>query len=203
MSRVARSHLNGHVGPVRFHKELKYKMYLSPIMYGWYHNTPWAKYNNFAWFWSEHKDIRKTVVNHVQRVTSARAFGTRLDMCPSVIQELSQEGPFTLFCPRNQAMELIRPEAWEKLWDEERNKFFRHHVVRGKWGIKDLAEAEKSRAKVESLAEQPLKITATGSLETHDRQVFVDGARITKTNIRCWNGYVHFLDRPLIPRWRN
>ncbi|CAJ1336655.1 unnamed protein product, partial [Effrenium voratum] len=43
--------------------------------------------------------------------------------------ELSQEGPFTLFCPRNQAMELIRPEAWEKLWDEERNKFFRHHVA--------------------------------------------------------------------------
>ena len=142
--------------------------------------------------------IRKTVVNHVQRVTSARSFGTRLDSAPLVIQELSQQGPFTLFCPTNKAMERIQEDAWEKLWDEELHRFFRHHAVRGRYGIADLVESNQ----VKSLAEQPLNISVTGSLEGHDRQVFVDGARLTKANIRCWNGYVHFLDRPLIPRWR-
>mmetsp|Transcript_59535 Transcript_59535/g.94143 ORF Transcript_59535/g.94143 Transcript_59535/m.94143 type:complete len:201 (+) Transcript_59535:18-620(+) len=199
MSRCARAHLFDGVGPVKFHKIRKQKHQLSPIMYGWYHNSPWSKFNNHAWFWSEKSMIRKTVVNHVQRVTSARSFGTRLDSAPGVIQELSQEGPFTLFCPTNEAMELIKEDAWDKLWDEELNRFFRHHVVRGKWGIADLVEHS---SQVKSLADQPLQISVSGSLECHDRQVFIEKARLTKANIRCWNGYVHFLDRPLIPRWR-
>mmetsp|Transcript_2975 Transcript_2975/g.5160 ORF Transcript_2975/g.5160 Transcript_2975/m.5160 type:complete len:204 (-) Transcript_2975:59-670(-) len=201
MSRCARAHLFEGVGPIKFHKERLQKHRLSPMMYGWYHNSPWSKYNNFAWFASEKKAIRKTVVNHVQRVTSAREFGTRLDESPTVIQELSQEGPFTLFCPSNTAMEMIREDAWEKLWGEEKAKFFRHHVVRGKWGIADLVRAMESK-EVKSLANQHLNVTVSGSLETMDRVVHINGATLTKANIRCWNGYVHFLDRPLIPRFR-
>lgn len=172
-------------------------------MYGWYHNTPWSKYNNFAWYWSENRSIRKTIVNHAQMVKQTRTFGTGLESAPSVIQELSQDGPFTLFCPNNEAMEMIKESAWEKLWDEEKAKFFRNHAVKGRWGIADLVEASSKQDQVRSLAEQPLPITVTGSLETYDRVVKIGGATITKVNIRCWNGYVHIVDRPLVPRWRS
>eukprot|EP00439_Symbiodinium_sp_Y106_P030018 s3291_g3.t1 len=90
-ARAARAHLFDLVGPIKFHKDRLPKTKLSPMMYGWYHNCPWSAQNNLSWFWSEKKAIRKTVVNHVQRVTSAREFGTRLDESPSVIQDLIRD----------------------------------------------------------------------------------------------------------------
>eukprot|EP00442_Polarella_glacialis_P038482 CAMPEP_0115071070 /NCGR_PEP_ID=MMETSP0227-20121206/13465_1 /TAXON_ID=89957 /ORGANISM="Polarella glacialis, Strain CCMP 1383" /LENGTH=201 /DNA_ID=CAMNT_0002457655 /DNA_START=92 /DNA_END=694 /DNA_ORIENTATION=- len=201
MSRMARAHLFDGVGPIKFHKIRIRKADASPVIYGWHHNTPWSKFNNFAWYWSENKMIRKTIVNHAMKVRQTREFGNQLDASPSVTQELSQDGPFTLFCPNNDAMEMIRESAWEKLWDEEKARFLRNHVVRGKWGIADLAAAHGSK-EVKSLAEQGLEVTVTGSLETMDRVVQIGGATVTKANIRCWNGYVHIIDRPLVPRFR-
>eukprot|EP00913_Durusdinium_trenchii_P020973 g19708.t1 len=57
--------------------------------------------------------------------------------------------------------------------------------VRGRYGIADLV----SETQVKSMADQPLTVSTTGSLKSHDRQVYVAGARLTKVNIRCWNGY--------------
>lgn len=203
MSRMARAHLfaENH-GPVRFHKIRKSKEQRSPVLYGWHHNHPWSKYNNFAYYWSEHRPIRKTVVNHAQRVNQIKAFGERLELSPTVVQELSQEGPFTLFCPTNDAMALIQESAWDKLWEEERSQFLRHHVVKGRWGIADLAAAKDQPNKLVSLANQPLPVAVHGSLEEMNREVRVAGAMVTKSNVRCWNGYVHIIDRPLVPRWR-
>ncbi|CAE8629940.1 unnamed protein product [Polarella glacialis] len=129
MSRMARAHLFDGVGPIKFHKIRIRKADASPVIYGWHHNTPWSKFNNFAWYWSENKMIRKTIVNHAMKVRQTREFGNQLDASPSVTQELSQDGPFTLFCPNNDAMEMIRESAWEKLWDEEKARFLRNHVV--------------------------------------------------------------------------
>eukprot|EP00747_Dinoflagellata_sp_TGD_P166241 gnl/TRDRNA2_/TRDRNA2_188725_c0_seq1.p1 gnl/TRDRNA2_/TRDRNA2_188725_c0~~gnl/TRDRNA2_/TRDRNA2_188725_c0_seq1.p1 ORF type:complete len:201 (-),score=33.77 gnl/TRDRNA2_/TRDRNA2_188725_c0_seq1:109-711(-) len=194
------------VGPMKFHKVIIPKAYRSPVLYGWHHNIPWSKYNNFAYFWSERRPIRKTVVNHAQRVKQTRSFGNLIEEVPSVIQELSQEGPFTMFCPNNDAMDMIRESAWDKLWNEDRCHFIRHHTVLGRWSLADLVAAEGAADQkdgVMSLAEQPLEVTVEGSLETMDRVVRIGGAAVTKGNIRCWNGYCHIIDRPLMPRWRS
>mmetsp|Transcript_39176 Transcript_39176/g.92199 ORF Transcript_39176/g.92199 Transcript_39176/m.92199 type:complete len:208 (-) Transcript_39176:36-659(-) len=190
------------VTPVKWQKDYVPKQYRSPILYGWHHNTPWAKHNNFSYFYSEFRPVRKTVVNHAQRVRQLRAFGSQLNGSPSVIQELSQKGPFTFFCPNDEAMEMIDEMEWEKLWDSEKSTFFRNHAVKGKWSIGDLAAAEGKPALL-SLAQEPLPISVSGSLETMDRVVRIGGAVITKFNIRCWNGYVHVIDGPLIPQWRS
>merc|ERR1712085_226246 len=175
-------------------------------------------YNNYAYFWPEKRPIRKTVVNHAQRVKQVRTFGQRFDMSPEVMQELSQEGPFTLFCPTNEAMDMIREDAWNKLWDQERALFLKHHCIRGKWGIEDLVAADLRPKTTDaivanvppvprlppvfSLADQPLPVEVSGRHEDMDREVRIGGARVTKYNVRCWNGYLHMIDRPLIPRWR-
>jgi len=209
------------IGPVLFHKIRTNKEARSPVIYGWQHNSPFSKQNNFSYFWSEKRPIRKTVVNHVQRVKQVRSFGERFDFSPEVMQELSQDGPFTLFCPTNAAMDMIKEAAWDKLWDQERALFMRNHVIRGKWGIEDLAAAAKGETRIEptgnpahfapvpmpelplwSLAEQPLNVEVSGSLDSMNREVQIAGAKIEKANIRCWNGYVHFVDKPLVPRWR-
>mmetsp|Transcript_79534 Transcript_79534/g.137974 ORF Transcript_79534/g.137974 Transcript_79534/m.137974 type:complete len:196 (-) Transcript_79534:74-661(-) len=190
------------VGPIKFHKVYIRKEYRSPVMYGWYHNTPWSKYNNFAYFWSEHRPIRKTVINHAQRVSQIRTFGSLLEEAPSVIQELSQEGPFTFLIPNNEAMDMIMDSAWEKLWTEDKVRFFRNHALRGRWGIADLVAAQGKRNEVISLADQELRVKVAGSLENMNRVVQVGEAAVTKPNIRCWNGYVHIIDHPLVPRWR-
>eukprot|EP00929_Paragymnodinium_shiwhaense_P089930 TRINITY_DN50136_c0_g1_i1.p1 TRINITY_DN50136_c0_g1~~TRINITY_DN50136_c0_g1_i1.p1 ORF type:complete len:199 (-),score=21.10 TRINITY_DN50136_c0_g1_i1:46-642(-) len=190
------------VGPIKFHKVRIPKLYRSPVIYGWQHNIPWSKYNNFAWFQTEQRPIRKTVVNHTQRVNRLMAFGDLLEKTPSILQELSLDGPYTLFCPDNEAMDMIKPEAWEKLWDEDRAKFVRHHCLTGKWGIADLAAVAAGEVEAPmSMANQPLPISVTGALETMDREVRVGGATVMKSNVRCWNGYVHIINKPLIPRW--
>mmetsp|Transcript_50894 Transcript_50894/g.80731 ORF Transcript_50894/g.80731 Transcript_50894/m.80731 type:complete len:198 (+) Transcript_50894:65-658(+) len=189
-------------GPIRFNKVYKHKEYRSPTLYGWYHNTPWSKLNNFSYFWSEHRPIRKTVVNHAQRVKQIRTFGSHLEEAPGVIQELSQQGPFTFFCPNNDAMDLIRDAAWEKLWTEEKALFFRHHALRGKWDLAELVAAAGTKDAVVSMADQELPISTSGSLESMNRIVRVADAVVTKGNVRCWNGIVHVIDRPLLPRWR-
>ncbi|CAK0824392.1 unnamed protein product [Prorocentrum cordatum] len=121
MSRIQRQKIfNPGQGPILFTKQRRPKEARSPVIHGWQHNGPWSRYNNFAYFWSEMRPIRKTVVNHAQRVGQVRAFGQCLEDSPGVIQELSTEGPFTLFCPNNEAMELIPDASWEKLWSEEK-----------------------------------------------------------------------------------
>lgn len=215
------------IGPILFHKIRLNKEQRSPVLYGWHHNAPWSKFNNFAYFWSEQRPIRKTVVNHAQRVKQIRAFGDRFNATPTVMQELSQSGPFTLFCPTNQAMDMILESAWDKLWEEERARFLRHHAVKGRWGIEELVAAAAGetmlsffatspaatgarisqpqmmpRKPLMSMADQPLPIQVSGSLEEMNRVVRIAGAAVKKANIRCWNGYVHLIDRPLVPRWR-
>mmetsp|Transcript_88751 Transcript_88751/g.185566 ORF Transcript_88751/g.185566 Transcript_88751/m.185566 type:complete len:224 (+) Transcript_88751:180-851(+) len=217
-----------HITPVLFHKNRLPKEHRSPIVYGWFHNTPWSRYNHFAYFWSEKRPIRKTVVNHTQRVAQVRRFGMMFDDTPTVIQDLSQDGPYTLFCPTDAAMDLVKEDAWENLFDEEKALFMRHHAVRGKWGIEDIAAAagkptrpvdyvdlttyerpgpynkaffaEPLKAPMLSLADQKLEVEVTGELKDMNRIVKVGGAQIVKSNIRCWNGYVHFIDRPLRPK---
>merc|ERR1719487_1738241 len=120
------------------------------------------------------------VVNHTQRVAQLRLFGSHLEGAPGVLQELSQKGPFTFLCPNNDAMNLIRDEAWEKLWDEEKSIFFRHHALRGKWGIADLVAAAGKKDEVISMADQELPVSVSGSLETMDRVVRIGGAAVTK-----------------------
>eukprot|EP00419_Tripos_fusus_P084393 CAMPEP_0172864920 /NCGR_PEP_ID=MMETSP1075-20121228/81108_1 /TAXON_ID=2916 /ORGANISM="Ceratium fusus, Strain PA161109" /LENGTH=205 /DNA_ID=CAMNT_0013713889 /DNA_START=49 /DNA_END=663 /DNA_ORIENTATION=+ len=205
MSRMHRAHLYAeNHGPIRFHKIRKSKTQQSPIIYGWQHNTPWAKYNNFAYYWSEQRPIRKTVVNHAQRVKQLQAFGERLELAHQVVQELSQQGPFTLFCPSNEAMSLIRDGNWDKLWEEERTQFLKHHVVKGRWTTADLVTAASSGGPgpLTSLANQPLHVAVQGSLDDMNRVIQVSGAALTKANIRCWNGFVHIIDHPLVPKWR-
>lgn len=190
------------MGPIPYFKLKIPKANQSPILYGWYHNSPWARYNNYAYFWSEERPIRKTVVNHAQRVNQLREFGTRLDGCPGVVHDLSGPGPFTFFVPNNNAMKMIKEASLEKLQGDRLARFFRHHVLKGEWQLADLVAASKDSSDVVSLADQKLPITVTGSLETMNRTVKVAGAEVLKYNIRCWNGYVHIVDRPFVPRWR-
>eukprot|EP00811_Abedinium_folium_P006579 NODE_16063_length_1014_cov_3.223224.p1 GENE.NODE_16063_length_1014_cov_3.223224~~NODE_16063_length_1014_cov_3.223224.p1 ORF type:complete len:224 (-),score=56.91 NODE_16063_length_1014_cov_3.223224:343-933(-) len=192
-----------YIAPIRYSKLYKPKPNRSPVLYGWQHNTPWSKHNNFAYFWSEKRPIRKTVVNHAQRVRRLSSFGTHFNDRADVMQELSQPGPFTLFVPTNEAMSVIRDSAWDKLWDEERALFLRHHAVIGGFRLVDLlGDGEEPPEKLLSLAGQPLPLTVTGSLETMDRVVRIAGAAVTKANIRCWNGFVHIIDQPIVPSWR-
>merc|ERR1719369_2646173 len=120
------------ITPVLFHKIRKNKEQLSPVLYGWYHNKPFAQQNNAAYFWSEKRPIRKTVINHAQRVKQVREFGIHFNKSSGVMQELSQQGPFTLFCPTNEAMDMIKESAWDRLWDDEHAKFLRHHALKGR-----------------------------------------------------------------------
>eukprot|EP00405_Crypthecodinium_cohnii_P045631 CAMPEP_0206579008 /NCGR_PEP_ID=MMETSP0325_2-20121206/32296_1 /ASSEMBLY_ACC=CAM_ASM_000347 /TAXON_ID=2866 /ORGANISM="Crypthecodinium cohnii, Strain Seligo" /LENGTH=173 /DNA_ID=CAMNT_0054084743 /DNA_START=368 /DNA_END=886 /DNA_ORIENTATION=+ len=132
------------------------------------------------------------------------------DDTPTVIQDLSQDGPYTLFCPTDAAMDLVKEDAWENLFDEEKALFMRHHAVRGKWGIEDIAAAagkptrpvdyvdlttyerpgpynkaffaEPLKAPMLSLADQKLEVEVTGELKDMNRIVKVGGAQIVKSN---------------------
>jgi uncharacterized surface protein with fasciclin (FAS1) repeats len=93
-------------------------------------------------------------------------------------EQLSSEGPFTIFAPANFVLESIDttdPQATANL--------LLNHVVAGKLTSQDVFNATS----LTTIGGTPLQITHDGN------NVFVNGAQIIDVNIPATNGVIHML----------
>jgi len=134
------------------------------------------------------KDIVETAVAAGSFKTLAAALGAA-----DLVDTLKGKGPFTVFAPTDQAFaalpagtleDLLRPESKATL-----QGILAYHVVPGSVAASDVV---KLRGAV-TVNGQRIEIRAS------DDGVHVDGARVTKTDIRCSNGIIHVIDAVLLP----
>jgi len=134
------------------------------------------------------KDIVETAVAAGQFETLAAALGAA-----DLVGALQGEGPFTVFAPTDEAFAklpagtvemLLKPENKDKLVD-----ILTYHVVAGKVPAETaitLSEAEALNGK-------------TIDLQVDSGDLFLNDAKVIKTDIMTSNGVIHVIDTVLIP----
>jgi uncharacterized surface protein with fasciclin (FAS1) repeats len=135
------------------------------------------------------KDIVDTAV-------SAGSFNTLVAAVKAadLVDTLKGEGPFTVFAPTDEAFaklpegtlkNLLKPENKEKL-----QAILTYHVVPGKVMAKDVAGISMAK----TVNGETFKISMK------DGSVYVDNAKVLKTDIKCKNGVIHVIDSVILPK---
>ena len=105
--------------------------------------------------------------------------------------ELSGEGPFTVFAPTNAAFEALPAGLLEKLLLPENKevltKILTYHVVAAKVMAADVAAGD-----VTTLEGSAFAITTEGGVK-------VNASNVTATDVAASNGVIHVIDAVLVP----
>lgn len=103
-----------------------------------------------------------------------------------LVERLSEEGPYTVFAPDNQAFEEFKRNFKDE-WDDanELQKVLLFHVVSGRLMSRDL----KNGTMLETLEGQNLTIGVTP-----DGNITVNGAKVLKSDIIASNGVQYIID---------
>jgi transforming growth factor-beta-induced protein len=111
-----------------------------------------------------------------------------------LVETLKGDGPFTVFAPTDEAFaklpkgtiaELLKPKNKKKL-----QAILTYHVVAGDVRAKDVVKLKSAK-------------TVNGqsaSIAVKDGNVFVDAAKVIKTDIACGNGVIHVIDSVILPK---
>lgn len=108
---------------------------------------------------------------------------------------LKGTGPYTVFAPTDRAFEQLPKGALDELL-KSANKdklvdILTHHVAEGKLSGEEVAKLNGQELTM--FNGKPAKI------EAKDGAVFIDGARILKTDIETSNGVIHVIDMVIMP----
>jgi uncharacterized surface protein with fasciclin (FAS1) repeats len=132
----------------------------------------------------------------VDTAVSAGNFNTLVTAVKAaeLVDTLKGDGPFTVFAPTDEAFaklpsgtveSLLKPENKEKL-----QAILLYHVVPGKVMAADVVGMSSAK-------------TAGGesfSISQKDGDVYVDNAKVIKTDIGCSNGVIHVIDTVIMPQ---
>ena len=134
-----------------------------------------------------------TESNIVQTAVAAGKFKTltKLLTKAGLVSALQQPGPFTVFAPTDAAFKKVPKKTLNALL---RNKaklkaVLLYHVVSGKVTAADVVKLKTAK----TLNGKSVRIRVSGS------NVFVDKAKVTKTDVMASNGVIHVVNRVLIP----
>lgn len=147
------------------------------------------------------KTIVANAVNskdHTTLVAAVQAAG--------LVETLQSDGPFTVFAPTNAAFDKLPSGTVETLVKPE-NKgtltgILTYHVVAGKMGAKEIAEAiKKGNGKATLTTVQGGKLTAW--MEGKDLYISDENggkAKVTIADVFQSNGVIHVIDTVVLPK---
>ena len=142
-----------------------------------------------SWGASPAKDIVDTAVG-------AGSFNTLVAALKAagLVETLKGKGPFTVFAPTDDAFKKLPPGTLEDLLKPENKEKLKgiltYHVVAGKVMAKDVVKMKSAK-------------TVNGqsvAISMKDKDVMVDNAKVTKTDIDCSNGVIHVIDAVVLPK---
>ncbi len=109
-----------------------------------------------------------------------------------LVNALKGNGPFTLFAPTNEAFEQLPPGTLQNLLKPENKTklsgILTYHIVPGRHSTATL----KSE-KLKTLNSKELDVTFDG------KQITVNNAKVTQSNIIGANGIIHIVDTVILP----
>lgn len=129
----------------------------------------------------------------VQVAASSRQFSTlvRLVRAAGLVRALSGNAKLTVLAPTNAAFAKVPRRTLNALAQDRRalRRVLLYHVIRG---------AVPARTVV-TLRSAPTLAGEDVTIRVRGKRVFVNTARVTKTDVKASNGIVHVLDRVLLP----
>jgi uncharacterized surface protein with fasciclin (FAS1) repeats len=136
--------------------------------------------------------------NIVETAIDAGSFNTLVAAVKAadLVKTLSSPGPFTVFAPTDEAFAKLPPGTIDALLKDKAKltSILTYHVVSGKVMSNDV----KTLSSAVTVQGQELSIDAK-RWHLH-RNVKVNGANVTKTDIECSNGVIHVIDKVLMPK---
>ena len=135
--------------------------------------------------------MEKTIV---ETAVEAGSFTTLVKAVKAadLVETLSGEGPFTVFAPTDDAFNKL-PEGTLEALVQDKDKLtaiLTYHVAAAKYMAKDVAG-------MTSIA------TVNGknlTVMVKDGEVWIDNAKVVKTDIVCSNGVIHVIDTVVLPK---
>jgi uncharacterized surface protein with fasciclin (FAS1) repeats len=129
----------------------------------------------------------------VETAASAPQFSTlvRLVRRAGLVSTLSGRANYTVFAPTNAAFAKVPKRTLDALAKDKAQlkAVLLYHVVKGKVPAKKVVRLDSAK-------------TVNGArvtIDVRNGKVFVNDARVTKTDIRASNGIVHQINRVLLP----
>jgi len=111
-----------------------------------------------------------------------------------LVETLKGAGPFTVFAPTNEAFAKLPKGTLESLLQPENKDklagILTYHVVAGKVLAQDVVKLSEAETVQGSKAKVQVK----------DGEVWIDGAKVVKTDIQCANGVIHVIDAVILPQ---
>ena len=136
--------------------------------------------------------------NIVETAIDAGSFNTLVAAVKAadLVKTLSSPGPFTVFAPTDEAFAKLPAGTIDALLKDKAKltSILTYHVVSGKVMSDDV----KTLSSAVTVQGQELSIDAK-RWHLH-RNVKVNGANVTKTDIECSNGVIHVIDKVLMPK---
>lgn len=131
--------------------------------------------------------------NIVQTAAGAGQFTTLLALAKQagLVGALSGPGKLTVFAPTDAAFKKVPKATLAKLGKDKAllKRVLLYHVVKGQVSAAKVVTLKSAK----TLAGPSVRIRVSG------KTVFVDKAKVTKTDIRTSNGIIHVLNSVLIP----
>ena len=133
--------------------------------------------------------------NIVETAIAAGNFSTLVAavQAAGLVETLSGTGPFTVFAPTDDAFKALPAGTVESLLQPENKDkliaILTYHVVSGK-----MMAADVKAGKVPTLNGNPFTVSFK------DGNVYVDNAKVTKTDVKASNGVVHIIDSVILPQ---
>jgi len=119
---------------------------------------------------------------------------TKAIAAAGLTEDLSGEGPYTIFAPTDEAFAALPEGAVEELLKPENKdqlvKLVKYHVVPGEMTSEAIAAGE-----VRSIEGTPIKVVVDES----SSDLKVNEAKVTKPDIKASNGVIHVIDTVMVP----
>ncbi|CAD2100034.1 heme detoxification protein, putative [Plasmodium vinckei brucechwatti] len=170
--------------------------------------------NRKVYWCFEHKPVRRTVINLIFSHNELKNFSTLLrntNASSSLIHELSLEGPYTGFLPSDEALNLLSANSLNKLYndDNKMSEFVLNHFTKGLWMYRDLYgssyqpwlmynEKRDAPEKLTTLINNDIIVKIEGEFKNCDHSIYLNEAKIIRPNMKCHNGIIHIIDKPII-----
>lgn len=131
--------------------------------------------------------------NIVETAIEAGVFKTLVQAVKAadLVETLSEEGPFTVCAPDDEAFSKLPGRALDSLLKDRESlrQVLLFHVASGQVMSRDIVKLQS----VKTLQGEELKIDITQGVQ-------VGEAQVTQPDIECSNGVIHVIDRVLIPK---
>ncbi|MDJ0798119.1 MAG: fasciclin domain-containing protein [Calothrix sp. MO_167.B12] len=138
---------------------------------------------------TEDKDVVALAESNPSFSTLAKAL-----KAAGLVETLQGKGPFTIFAPTNEAFAKLPQDAVQDLFKPENKevlvKILTYHVVSG-----NVESGQLKAGDIKSLQGDPIKV----KIDSDKKEVMVNDAKVTQTDIKGNNGIIHSIDNVIIP----